>query len=314
MLGRKPTVARKQTEEKSTEREGGMMVARVFPRRTKATPTDALAFTEGPGMFPPDVDAVHVSVTFTYDMARAEQLALEWERVAPVSIGGPATGMRGEGFVPGMYLKPGYVITSRGCPNRCWFCSVWKRDGHEVRTLPICDGWNVLDDNLLACPEEHIRAVFAMLKRQDRKAEFTGGLEAARLKPWHVDLMADLKPKRAFFAYDTPEDWEPLVEASRMLGDAGLTRGRAMRAYVLIGWPRDTMEAADRRLRDTLALGIWPMAMLWRDKCGKTDRTWRRFQRLWARPALIAARNGLSKAPRAPQCVLEAVGKDTLDL
>ena len=37
--------------------------------------------------------------------------------------------MSGGDFVPGRYLAPGYVITSRGCPNRCWFCSVWRREG-----------------------------------------------------------------------------------------------------------------------------------------------------------------------------------------
>ncbi|MCL5103035.1 MAG: hypothetical protein M1133_02815 [Armatimonadetes bacterium] len=105
-------------------------IARVFPRRTKATPVDDLAFYDEPGLFPPCVDEVHVSVTFTYDLPRAEHLAKAWERVAPVTIGGPATGMPGGEFTPGAYLKAGYVITSRGCPNRCWFCSVWRREGN----------------------------------------------------------------------------------------------------------------------------------------------------------------------------------------
>ena len=49
-----------------------------------------------------------------------------------------------------MYMKPGYVITSRGCPNRCWFCAVPKREGYQLRELPVTDGWIVADDNLLA--------------------------------------------------------------------------------------------------------------------------------------------------------------------
>jgi len=35
------------------------IIARVFPRRTRATPTDELAFIGEPGLFPPEVDAVH---------------------------------------------------------------------------------------------------------------------------------------------------------------------------------------------------------------------------------------------------------------
>jgi len=166
---------------------------------------------------------------------------------------------------------------------------VWRREGHEVRELPISEGWNVLDDNLLACSEEHIRATFAMLKRQKHPVEFTGGLEAARLEPWHVDLLADLKPKQAFFAYDTEDDLEPLIQAGRLLLDAGFTEAsHTLRCYVLIGQPRDTFEQAERRLRQTIEAGFFPMAMLWRNDMGQTDLQWRRFQRLWARPAITA--------------------------
>jgi hypothetical protein len=37
--------------------------------------------------------------------------------------------------------------------------------------LPIIDGWNVLDDNLLACPREHVEAVFAMLWRPETPSQ-----------------------------------------------------------------------------------------------------------------------------------------------
>ncbi|MFH1602376.1 MAG: hypothetical protein ABIH03_00530 [Pseudomonadota bacterium] len=138
-------------------------IVRVFPRRTRATPNDDLAYVGQPDFFA-EADEVHISVAWTWDIPRAERLAKNWERVAPVRFGGPAFGKPSGDFVPGMYIKPGYVITSRGCPNRCWFCSVWKREG-TPRELPITDGWNILDDNLLACSEAHVRAVFAMLSR-----------------------------------------------------------------------------------------------------------------------------------------------------
>jgi hypothetical protein len=81
-------------------------------------------------------------------------------------VGGVAYGDPGAEFIPGRYIKLGYGFTSRGCPRRCWFCSVWKRDP-VPRLLPIVDCWNILDDNLLACPRPHVEAVFAMLRRQD---------------------------------------------------------------------------------------------------------------------------------------------------
>ena len=141
-----------------------MKIIRVFPRRTKATPDDDLVRINQPPGFFDQADEIHISVAWTWDLPKAERLAKQWEQVAPVKIGGPATGMPGDDFTPGMYLKKGYVITSRGCPNRCWFCSVWKREGN-IRELPITEGWNVLDDNLLACSDDHIKAVFKMLAR-----------------------------------------------------------------------------------------------------------------------------------------------------
>ena len=263
-------------------------IARVFPSRTRATPDDELAFTGPPGLFPPEVDEVHVSVTFTWDLKYAEYLAYQWGEIAPVKIGGPATGMRGEDFVPGRYIKPGYTITSRGCPNRCWFCSVWRRDG-DIRELAISDGWNVLDDNLLACSHNHIDRVFDMLWNQDRRAEFTGGLEAALLNSWHVDRLVELRPKQIFFAHDTPDDLLPLEHAGRMLLDAGFTRAsHTLRCYVLIGHPRDTFAKAEERLRQTAAAGFFPMAMLYRDEAGEVSSEWRSFQRTWARPQIVA--------------------------
>ncbi|MEG6512391.1 hypothetical protein V6C32_10755 [Desulforamulus ruminis] len=141
---------------------------------TNATPRDEYTFFDAPGMFLPPIDEVHVSVAFTYDMPKAEYLARQWEGVAPVKLGGPAYDAPGGEFIPGMYLKKGYVITSRGCPNRCWFCRVPIREGGTIRELPVTEGNNVLDDNLLACSESHIREVFDMLKKQKFRIEDDG--------------------------------------------------------------------------------------------------------------------------------------------
>lgn len=261
-----------------------MRTIRVFPRRTNATPTDELAYIGDPTLFA-EADRVMVSCAFTWDIPEAERLAEAWKWIAPVELGGPAFNRPGGEFEPGKFLKPGYVITSRGCPNRCWFCSVWKRDP-VLKELEIKDGWNVQDDNLLACSEEHIRAVFAMLKRQRHKATFKGGIEAARLEEWHIDLLAELKPERIYMAYDTPNDYEPLRIAAQKLHAAGFTR-TVLCAYVLIGYPRDTMENAERRLQAVKALGVSPFAMLYRDQRGEYDRSWRGLQRMWARPEII---------------------------
>lgn len=159
-------------------------IIRVFPTKTNATPTDELVrIRETPSFFD-EADEVHVSVTFTWDIPIAEWLAKQWEPVATVKIGGPAYNEPGGDFIPGMYMRHGYVITSRGCPNRCWFCAVPKREGGMLRELPVTDGWILTDDNLLACSPGHIDEVFAMLARQPHKPQFTGGKDSLAALLW----------------------------------------------------------------------------------------------------------------------------------
>jgi hypothetical protein len=275
---------------------------RVFPRRTKATPLDDLARSPSKGAILPfpgfldEADEIHIDVTFTQDTPKAEMLAEQWKHVAPVKVGGAAYGDNALDFTPGLYIKPGYTFTSRGCPRRCWFCSVWKRNG-EATPIPITDGWNILDDNLLACPEPHVRAVFAMLARQGRQIEFTGGLEALALQDYQVGLLADLRPRpNCFFAYDPGDPFETLESAaSRMLASGFTECSHRLRAYVLIGYPKDTFTAATKRLEQMISIGFTPHAMLWQPETPAAEKwrpspEWGKFQRRWARPAIIHTR------------------------
>jgi hypothetical protein len=274
-------------------------LVRVFPRKTKATPVDDLARFGPPGLFD-EADEVHVSVTFTYDQPAAEHLAEQWRHVAPVKVGGPAYEKNTPyemTFEPGRYIKPGYTFTSRGCPRRCWFCNVWKRGPQSTPIPNFHPGWNILDDNLLAAPRDHVERVFAMLAQQGRRVEFTGGLEALALEDYQVELLASLKPRpNCFFAYDPGDEFDTLASAGKRLLEAGFTRqSHRLRCYVLIGYPKDTFDAAEKRLRDISAVGFTPMAMLWRPETPSQmkwapDLSWRAFQRRWARPAIIHAR------------------------
>jgi hypothetical protein len=265
------------------------MIARIFPRKTNATPTDEFAFYGPPEIFMPDFDEIHVSVAFSYDLEKAYKLAEMWEVIAPVKIGGPATGMSGSDFTPGMYLKKGYVFTSRGCNNNCWFCDVWKREG-SIREIPITKGNDILDSNLLACSDEHIRKVFDMLSKQNKRPRFTGGIDTKLLKTWHLQKMRDLGAKPIYYAYDTEDDYESLIEASKKIKEVyGSVDRRIHNVYVLIGYDWDKIEKAEVRLKRVVELGMSPFAMLYRDEKGKINKQWRKFQRMWIRPYIIFA-------------------------
>ena len=264
-----------------------MKIIRVFPRRTNATPDDDLVRTDIPGFFD-EADKILVSVTFTYDIRKGEFLAEQWRAVtSDVELGGPAFDTPEGEFVPGKFLKKGHLITSRGCPNRCWFCRVWRRNP-EVIELPIREGTKIHDDNILATSRKHIEAVFAMLRKQKEPAGFLGGFEAKLLKAWHVDLLRTIKLDRVFFAYDTPDDWEPLVHAAALLKPLALDR-RCKPCYLLIGYPKDTLEKAEERLVATWNLGFLPYAMRYRAPNGKERHEFTPMTQLWTAAALTFA-------------------------
>jgi hypothetical protein len=153
-----------------------------------------------------------------------------------------------------------------------------------------------------------------MLRRQTRRVEFTGGLEARSLKDYQVALLAGLRPRpNMFWAYDPQDTYEVMATAAGKLIAAGFTpASHRLRCYVLIGYPAavsddgrdDTRERAVARLEQMAGLGFTPMAMLYRPEAAGTetwqpDPAWRALQRQWARPAIIHAAAPAS-APRLP--------------
>jgi hypothetical protein len=267
-----------------------MKILRIFPRKTNATPTDDnVRINTTPSLFD-EADEAHISCTFTWDIPQAEFLYKQWSMAGfNTKIGGVAFGERGGEFISGMYLKKGYTITSRGCPNKCWFCSVPKREGYELRELKIVEGYNVLDDNLLATSENHFNAVIEMLRTQKERPIFSGGLEAKILTKERAEMILQLNPKEMFFAYDTQDDYEPLVEAGKILKGLGYRREtQRARCYVLIGYQKDTFEFAEKRLLQAWDAGFFPMAMLYRSpKLDLQTKEWKRFQREWANPTIV---------------------------
>lgn len=269
----------------------GMKTARVFPRRTNMAPTDDLAFVGLPTIehLAMDIDAVHISVTFSWDLEKAEELYEAWQMLGvPVEVGGPAFDDRMGDFTPGMYVKQGIVFTSRGCSKDCWFCSVPKCAHGMIRELPVQDGYNIADDNILGTSESHFRKVIEMLGGQKERAIFSGGLEPALLQPWHAELLKRINPKTMYTAYDTKDDYEPLRQMASIMWDAGFSpNGHQVKCYCLCGYDGDSFEEAEKRMQQVMDLGFLPFAMLYRDESGQTNQEWRKFQREWANSIIV---------------------------
>ena len=274
---------------------------RVFPRRTKWTPNDPLAFVGDPPLFRPPEMPVHVSVTFTWDLAGAHRLARAWgHHYDEVRVGGPACDDPGGDFIPGRYMKPGVTITSRGCPRRCPWCVVPQRSG-AIRELPIAAGHVVNDDNLLACSRPHVEAVFDMLRTQPRAAVLRGGLDARLLRDWHRPLIDSTRVSELWFACDTRAALAPLENAAAILAGISIEK---LRCYVLLAFePGETLAEAEARCAAVYGLGFLPFAQLYQpfDRAGRVrtyPNAWRCLARKWSRPAAYRARKASSPEPQ----------------
>ena len=138
-----------------------------------------------------------------------------------------------------------------------------------------------------------------MLSKQKRRVEFTGGLQASRLTDWHINGFVSLKPRPVFFfAYDDPDKCkksphEAMADAAkRMLAAGFTTTSHRLRTFVFVGFPQDTFAKAEERLRQMVAIGFTPYAMLWQPETPSAEKhqpspEWKRFARTWARPAII---------------------------
>jgi hypothetical protein len=273
---------------------------RVFPRKTKWTPVDDLSFIGDPPIIGrPDVQPVHVSCAFSWDMLEAERLYHSWSRFYPdVRLGGPAFGDFGE-FDPGVYLKPGVTITSRGCPKSCPWCLTPEREG-RIRELKIQPGTIVQDNNLLACSIEHVCKVFEMLKSQDRAIFFKGGLDVDFMTEEHTALLGSIKIGEMWFACDYPGAEDTLQGALHLIPD--VTR-RKKRCFTMIGFDGETVAAAERRLKRVFEMGFLPFAQLYMPPDLKKihyDQDWLRLAKQWSRPAIIMTIMG-QKTPRLSQ-------------
>ena len=257
---------------------------RVFPRRTKWTPDDPGVYIGDPPLFRPSQDLpIRISVVFTWDIEEAFRLKRAWEKYySTVQVSGPALDSPGDEFTPGRFIKQGVTITSRGCPRKCPWCFVPKREG-IIRELIIQDGWIVQDNNLLACSRKHIEAVFEMLSGQNRSVEFKGGIDPRLLKQWHVDLFNQIKVKEIWISFDS---WTAQLAVER---SAALLSGYPInkkRCFVLIGFNGESVSEAEDRLERVYSMGFLPFAQLYQNENRKTYSTlWRNLARKWSRPA-----------------------------
>jgi hypothetical protein len=103
---------------------------------------------------------------------------------------------------------------------------------------------------------------------------------------WDVEEMRSLRIADLWLACDTKGATKPLETAIELLHKGGFNQNK-IRCYVLIG---DDMAENEARLRRAYELGALPFAQLFQpEEEIHYAKEWKRFARMWSRPAIYKA-------------------------
>jgi len=158
-----------------------------------------------------------------------------------------------------------FTFTTRGCPNKCAYCAVWRLEpelwinpnwrAHIVDEKPFA---MVSDNNLSAQPSEHLFEVVDYLAEKKKKVVFDNGLDCKLITPEKAKKLATLKYARTGLrlAFDRIEEDGIFQDAIHCLLKHGVSKSNIM-AYVIFNF-KDTPKEADYRMRECVKLGIRP--------------------------------------------------------
>lgn len=164
-----------------------------------------------------------------------------------------------------------YVFTSRGCPNKCAYCTVWRIEKerwvnptwkeHIDLTKP-----NIMisDNNLSAVTFDHLKEIVNLAVENKKKILFDNGFDCKYITKEMAVELAKLKFVRQGMrmAFDRIEEDGTFQNAVKILQDAGVPK-HAMMAYVLFNF-MDRPQDADYRMRECFKLGVRPYPQYYR--------------------------------------------------
>ncbi len=139
------------------------------------------------------------------------------------------------------------------------------------------------DNNILACPKDHQRKVFAMLRKQKRVC-LRGGIDSRLVTDWFLNEVTSLRLSEIWLAYDDENNLDTLQVINRLRAK-GIKQYK-IRCYCLIGYNSDTREKAEERCMRIYRQGADPFAQLYDQYNGEDIKLWKQLARKWSRPAV----------------------------
>lgn len=183
-------------------------------------------------------DIVYASVIFKKNRHKVDGLKFFFPD-AEIIIGGPGYDLLIKLPDEIERIKPDYDLyqmdyslgyTSRGCPNKCYFCVIPKSEGsfkrwqhpkewHDFRFKKA----RVLDPNILADPEWFMEVTDWFIEH-NIALDFSQGLDIRLVTPEIAEQLNRIRFwKPIHFAWDNEKDKEKILRGIRILKDAGMS-------------------------------------------------------------------------------------------
>ena len=156
-----------------------------------------------------------------------------------------------------------WVFTSRGCPNKCAYCTVWRIEKEKW----VNPSWqnqifldrpyiSLLDNNLSSIEIPHMVEIANFANKHKKKVIIESGLDCKFVTPELATEVAKLKFVRHGMrvAFDRVEEDGLFQRSARWLQKAGIS-SESMMAYVLFNFD-DRPQDAYYRAEECFKLGI----------------------------------------------------------
>lgn len=170
-----------------------------------------------------------------------------------------------------------FTFTSRGCPNRCPYCSVWRIEPE----IALIDNWRehlnvgkkyamISDNNLSSTPIEHLFPLLDYLAEKKIKTVFDNGFDCKHITKEMAEKLGKIKYTRTGMrlAFDRIEEDGVFQDSVKILLDNGVSKSNIM-AYVLFNF-NDTPREAFYRMSECRRLGIRPYPQQYQPLVWKT--------------------------------------------
>jgi len=240
-------------------------------------------------------DLVCISSLFTYDLPQVLLAISEvrsYDQHVPIIVGGICASLIPEMFPEGINVFVGtsdvldqcvpdyqhvdweiaspwnefsFTFTSRGCPNKCAYCGVWRLEPNRH----IVSNWRehivaskqyamISDNNISSFPTEHVCNVANYLCELGKQVIIDNGLDPKHVTPKVCVALARVSfyKEGLRLSFDRLSEKEVFTKAIQMLIDAGV-RPSSIMSYCIFNF-HDTFDEAFYRAATCVKLGIRP--------------------------------------------------------